>query len=237
MSKLHIEDKGDYILIDETPLWPKQWSRDMGKPDLICVHRTANASATASSNNKFARRTGKASWHECIDDSDGYGKPVVRMLVPSHVHAWHILESRIAAKHGRSVTVPWRNQKRGDYGVYGVEVDEDTGGWNEATRKALVARLRDLFLESRMPAHRFARVLTPEDNLIGHSEFDPWTRSHDPDDLWHPDDIRHAVANAIAQAQPKHDPEPAQQPNNLAMRVTALEALLKHHMSDKHGMQ
>ena len=225
-------DQGAYILIDETGDWPARWSRTAGKPDAICVHRTGNPKpeVKASSNNKWARRTAKASWHEIIDDSDGYNKPVVREMVPADIHAWHILEWRLAAQMGREVgPMPWRNQKRGDYRVYGIEVDEDPDGWNRATRDAIVARLADLIEESRRPDHgRFARALGVMD-IKGHSEFDKRTRSRDPDELWLPAEIRSAVAEELRRREKER--KAARAPRYTGPGVTPSAAPLRERHS------
>ena len=176
----------------------------VGKPDLICVHRTANPKATGESNNRWALRTGNASWHAMIEDDPSDGQPTVYEVVPSDQLAWHILETRKAQEMGRAITHPNVNKPRGDIQVYGIEVDEDLGPggkpvWNQRTKDTLIAYLVDLILESQSEDHgRFARALTPDD-IKGHSEFDPWTRELDPDGLWDPESIRTKVESQLIQ--------------------------------------
>ena len=57
-------------IIKDTQGFVQRWRPvPQGAPTMIVVHRTGNPNATARSNNRWAYRTGAASWHYIIDDN------------------------------------------------------------------------------------------------------------------------------------------------------------------------
>ena len=219
-----------YKVVDRTAEWSAKYqSIPIGKPDLICVHRTGNAGlkVTAESNNNWAIRTGAASWHAIVEGEP----PTVYELVPSNELAWHILETRKAHEMGRDVTHPAVHKPRGDIRVYGIETDEDPGPdgkgmWTQSTKDTLIQYLYALIIESQREDHgRFAKELTVDD-IKGHSEFDPWTRSRDPDELMRPEEIRNAVRDKLGMLATDDKPPVVLNDNGLNASVRNLQAEL-----------
>ena len=151
---------------------------------MIVVHRTGNPSASARSNNRWAYRTGAASWHYIIDDNGD----VIEFVPPTHV-AWHAKKPDYAEARGRVVTSPHSTTKRGDYDTIGIEVVETPEGWSPGARASLLKLIQHL--QAKYPTI---------DEVVGHSELDPTDRPDDPDGLWSPANIRAALAAKLPEA-------------------------------------
>ena len=182
-----------------------------GAPNRIVVHRTGNPDADGDATMSYFDSSRKSSVHAVIDRTH-----VLLGPAPNR-QAWHVLAYKQAAAKGFAITnaLVQAGRDRGDINAFGIEVVEH---WTASAKKdgqdKLTGRARDEAILSGGATTwpddtvetlvEFLTEWTPHElgtlPIFGHSEFDPAMRSHDPDGIMTPSQIRQRVSMRLALA-------------------------------------
>lgn len=216
-------------------------------PTKVVWHRQGNPGAEGESGIAWGARTGNFSIHFYIDDK------VVLEGVPWDHHAYHVKESRNAAKFGLPTT--GFAGPRGDYNTIGVEMEDES----PASAELAPGQAYGLSQETRISAVLLGADLLRwfpwlrVDDFIEHADLDPWTRPEDIGDGLYMPDFRLDVLDAYnlktpwrtvgkfargtqnMGSPPAPEPEPVPSGPNLVAVVEQAEAALQRARDEEEA--